>query len=79
MICLICRQAATVDGITSVPFERGEMKLTVNNVPARVCPSCGEAYVEEDVAVRLLNHAEDKYQAGIFHSALDFSALTSTE
>lgn len=61
MNCLICRQAETVDGLTSVHFERGEMKLMVNNVPARVCPSCGETYVEEDVAVRLLNHAEDKY------------------
>lgn len=79
MICLICRQAETVSGLTSVNFERGEMKLTVNNVPARVCPSCGEAYVEEDVAVRLLNHAEDKYQAGILDSALDFSAFTPTE
>lgn len=79
MICLICRQAETADGLTTVSFERGEMKLTVNNVPARVCPSCGEAYVEEDVAVRLLNHAEDKYQTGILDSALDFHAFMSTE
>lgn len=79
MICLICRQAETVDRFTAVNFERGEMKLTVNNVPARVCPNCGEAYVEEGVAIRLLIHAENKYQTGILHSALDFSAFTSTE
>jgi YgiT-type zinc finger domain-containing protein len=66
MICLICRQAAVVDGFTSVKFERGEMRIVVNNVPARVCPSCGEAYVDEEVAVQLLNDAEERSQAGIF-------------
>jgi YgiT-type zinc finger domain-containing protein len=65
LICLICRQAETVGGLTSVTFERGEMKLTVNNVPARVCPSCGEAYVEKDVAVELLQDAEKVSESGI--------------
>lgn len=73
MICLICRQAETVDGLTSVTFERGEMKLIVNNVPARVCPSCGEAYVDEDVTVKLLQDTEEKIQAGIFDAVLDFN------
>ena len=75
MICIICRQAETVDGLTSVHFERGEMKLTVNNVPARVCPNCGEAYVEEDVAVKLLREAEAMSVAGTLNSVLDFSGV----
>lgn len=79
MICLICRQTEIVDGLTTVHFERGEMRLVVASVPARVCSGCGEAYVEEDVAVRLLNHAKDKYQAGILDSALDFNAFQPTE
>ena len=64
MKCLICRQAETVDGFTSVTLERDEIKLVVNSVPARVCPSCGEAYVVEDVAVRLLERAEQMIEAG---------------
>ncbi len=64
MICLLCRQAETVDGLTSVTLERGEMKLTVNNVPARVCPNCREMYVEEQVAVSLLREAEAMSAAG---------------
>lgn len=72
MRCLICRQAETVDRLTSVAFERGEMKLMVNNVPARVCPSCGEAHVDESVAVKLLDDAEEKFQAGILDAVLDF-------
>ncbi|MBK9926995.1 MAG: type II toxin-antitoxin system MqsA family antitoxin [Anaerolineales bacterium] len=74
MICLICRQAETVDGLTTVQFERGEMRLVVNNVPARVCPSCGEAYVEEDVAVQLLQQADEVSDAGILDVTQDYRA-----
>lgn len=72
MICLICRQAETVDGLTSIKFERGEIRLTVKSVPARVCPSCGEAYVDEDVAVRLLQDAEEMSKAGMLDVILEF-------
>jgi len=64
MICLICRQVETMDGLTSVIFERGELRIVVNNVPARICPSCGEAYVDEDIAVKLLLDAEEVSKTG---------------
>jgi YgiT-type zinc finger domain-containing protein len=64
MICLICRQAEVVNGLTTVRFERGELRLIVSHVPARVCPGCGEAYVAAEVAVRLLREAEAMFAAG---------------
>ena len=76
MNCLICRQAETVDRLTSVHFERGEMRLVVNNVPARVCPSCGEAYVEEEVAVRLLQKAEEMSAAGRLDDVIDYVVVS---
>ena len=72
MICLICRQAETVDGPTSVTFERDELRIVVNSVPARVCPSCREAYVDEEVAVRLLQDAEEISKAGMLDVILEF-------
>ena len=72
MICLICRQAEIVDGLTSVNFERGEIRLLVNNVPARVCPSCGEAYVSEDVAVKLLSDANEMSKAGMIQAVIEY-------
>ena len=74
MICLICRQADVVNGLTSVTFERGEMRLVVNKVPARVCPSCGEAYVDEDVTVQLLRNAEEMSAAGMMDEVHEFRA-----
>lgn len=64
MKCFICNQAETVAGRTSVLFERGHMSLTIKNVPARICPACGEAYVEESVAANLLRQAEQFAGAG---------------
>ena len=75
MICLICRQAESIDGLTSVHFERGEMRLVVNNVPARVCPSCGEAYLDEEVAVRLLRDAEEMSRAGISDDVIEYNKV----
>ena len=72
MICLICRQAETIDGLTLVNFERGEMRLVVNNVPARVCPSCGEAYVDEQVAAQLLREAEKMSRAGKSDDVIEY-------
>jgi len=72
MICLICRQAEIVGRLTSVTFERGEFRLVVKNVPARVCPNCGEAYVDEDVAVRLLRDAEETSKGGILEVVSEY-------
>ena len=73
MICLICRQADVISGLTSVTFERGEMRLVINSVPANICPSCGEVYVDEDVAVQLLQDAEEMSAAGVMDDVMEYS------
>ena len=75
MICLLCRQAETIDGLTMITFERGEFKLIVNSVPARVCPSCGEAYVDEAVAEQVLRIARQRSEAGVLDSQCEYSTL----
>lgn len=65
MICFICGQAELEDTFTSINFERGELKFVITSVPAHVCPSCGEAYVDEDVAMQLLEDTEELARLGI--------------
>ena len=72
MICLICRQTEIIEGFTSIIFEREEFHLLLNHVPAHICPSCGEAVVDEDVAVRLLREAEEVVNEGIFEGIRDY-------
>ncbi len=64
MKCLICKQAETRTGETTVTLERGELTLVIKCVPAKVCPNCGEAYVNEAIATDLLRTAEQMAQAG---------------
>ena len=75
MICLVCRRAETIDAFTSVNFERGEMRLVVNHVPARVCPSCGEAYLDDEFAMRLLREAEEMSKAGISDDVIEYNKV----
>ena len=77
MICLICRQAETADGLTSVEFTRGETRLVVRSVPARICPGCGEAYVHEDVVVRLLRDAVKISEAGSKEDVIEYNQANS--
>jgi len=72
MNCMICRQAEFINSFTSIPFERDEFKLVINNIPAQVCPSCGESIVDELVAIRLLSITEDIISEGLFEVICDY-------
>ena len=75
MICVICRQAETMDGQTLVMFERGEFRLRVNSVPARVCPNCSETYVEASVAGQLLQMARQTFEVGILDVQREYGSF----
>ena len=64
MNCIICRQADTVPGVTTVTLEREGATLVFKEVPAQVCPNCGEAYVDECITNQLLRTAEEMVHAG---------------
>lgn len=65
MKCVICKQAETQPGRTTVTLERGGLTLVVKGVPARICPNCGEEYVDEQTTTRLLQIAEEVARAGV--------------
>jgi YgiT-type zinc finger domain-containing protein len=64
MKCLICKLDETQPGVTTVTLERDTLTLVIKDVPAQVCPNCGEAYVDEAVTAELLRTAERMAQAG---------------
>ena len=72
MNCIICRQSELIEGFTSIPFERDEFRLLMRNVPAHVCPNCGEAIVDEEVAIRLLEKAESIFEQGLMEGADEY-------
>jgi YgiT-type zinc finger domain-containing protein len=74
MLCLICRQAELIDEFMSVIFERGEQRINLNNVPAGICPNCGDAVVGQDIAAQMLKDVDEILKTGEHESAHDFLA-----
>ena len=64
MKCVICKQAETTPGTTTVTLERDGLTCVIKQVPAQVCPNCGEDYVDENVTGDLLKSAEQMVKVG---------------
>ncbi len=75
MRCIICDEAETLSGLTSVLLEREEHSLTFNNVPVQICTNCGEAYADEAVTVSLLREAEKMARAGTKLEVLEYALI----
>ena len=64
MRCVVCKQSDTQPGRVTVTLDRPGLTYVVKNVPALVCPNCGEDYVEADIASSILQSAESMARAG---------------
>jgi YgiT-type zinc finger domain-containing protein len=73
MTCVICRQAVIHEGVAAVLFEHDKLRFTIKNVPARICPSCGEAFLEEEIASALLQRAHELSHAGVLETEFEFN------
>src|SRR2546422_8301609 len=47
MKCVICQFGETEPGTTTVTLTRGETTVVIRDVPAQVCTTCGEEYVDQ--------------------------------
>ena len=65
MICAICKNGETQAGTATVTLERDGTTVVIKGVPARVCQNCGEEYVDEAIASRLLKTADDAARSGV--------------
>ncbi|MBI1755959.1 MAG: type II toxin-antitoxin system MqsA family antitoxin [Fimbriimonas ginsengisoli] len=65
MTCPICKTGHTSRGTSTITLERGSTTIVFKEVPANVCQTCGEVYVDSDVTERLLREAEGAAAAGV--------------
>ena len=64
MICLTCKVGMPEPGLTTVTLERGETLVVFKNVPAQICPNCGEKYFDSAITGRLLKQSQDAVDKG---------------
>ncbi len=76
MRCVICKHGEVEPGKTTVTLERDGMTLVYKGVPARVCTTCGEAYVDEEVTSQLLQSVEEAVRSGVQVDIREFTPLS---
>lgn len=62
--CAICKKGQTEKGTTTVTLDHAGTTVVFKNVPAEVCQSCGETYVDQkttDALLLTLRNAEDAH------------------
>ena len=62
--CTFCKSGRLRPGHTTMTLERGTMTVVIKQVPARVCDTCGEAYLEEEVVEQLFREADEAVARG---------------
>ena len=74
MRCVVCKQGETRPGKATLVLQRDGATVVINDVPARVCENCGEEYVDELVAEKVLAAAEASARAGVRVEIRDYVA-----
>jgi YgiT-type zinc finger domain-containing protein len=64
MDCVIGKHGRTQPGVTTITLERDHLAFVVKSVPARLCDSCGEAYLDDEIASALLRQTEGAARVG---------------
>lgn len=63
--CPMCPTGTLKEGTTTVTMERDGATIVFKEVPADVCDTCGEAYLDEEVSERVYREAEAAVEAGV--------------
>jgi YgiT-type zinc finger domain-containing protein len=65
MRCTICKHGQTVPSKVTVTLDREGSTIVFRQVPAEVCESCGEQYVDEKTTAEMLQQAAHAVRAGV--------------
>lgn len=65
MKCVICKQGETEPGTTTMTLEQGATTVVFKYVPAEVCQTCGEAYLDASTTRHLLSIVAEAARVGV--------------
>ncbi len=74
MNCVICKTGQISTGTTTITLQRGDTTVVIKNVPADVCDNCGEYYLSEEMAERVLELGESAVKKGVEVEVLRWAA-----
>jgi len=78
MKCIQCDEGYTIDGLTTVAFEKNGIVFLFRHVTTMICPVCGEEYLSEEIQDRLADITERCLEPGLTINVYDFAAGSIT-
>jgi YgiT-type zinc finger domain-containing protein len=70
--CVICKNGTSKQGLVTFSMERNNVIIVFKNVPAMVCPNCGDFYLSEDTTTLLLEKAAKTAEKGVEFEIINF-------
>lgn len=77
MTCVICKSGTPEAGTTTVTLERGKTLIVFRQVPAKICPNCGESYLDEGVVDAVYRAADEASGAGVEVDVREFHHVSA--
>jgi len=63
--CPMCPAGTLREATTTLTMERGDATVVFKDVPADVCDTCGEAYLDQGVSADVYEQAEEAVEDGV--------------
>ena len=74
MRCIACKKGSMAPGSVTVSVDKGTTVVVIRQVPAFVCTTCGEEYLEADVIKDIERIVKSAQDAGLNIAIQQFKA-----
>jgi YgiT-type zinc finger domain-containing protein len=74
MRCITCKNGETHEGRVTMSIDRGSVVVVVRDVPAQVCTTCGEEYLDTEIIKKIETIVDHAQASGIDVSVQHFTA-----
>ena len=65
MKCIACKNGSTKPGTVTVTVDKQTTVVVIRDVPAEVCSTCGEEYIDADTMKELEKLVQSAQKAGM--------------
>ncbi len=65
MKCIVCKNGNTEQGKVTVSVDKKDTVVVIRDVPAQVCTTCGEEYIDAQTMKQIEKLVESAQKAGM--------------
>ena len=74
MKCIVCKNGSTEPGTVTVTVDKRTTVVVIRDVPAAVCTTCGEEYIDADTMREIEKLVKSAQKAGMNVAVQQFKA-----